>query len=172
MGASVQAASCPPVDAAKYWRFGASFDYLTSSEARDALSNGFNLQLERSFYQVESSDLSIVAGYRYFSGGNSTFDNRLNYYTLGFKWRFGPGANPTNDGFYGGIGVGAAFLDANIRINQAQLEAGKNVTHFEWTGLVGVNFAKSWYTEFGYSSPGDVRDVNLGNVSATLGYRF
>lgn len=149
------------------WRLGASYDYLTSGGARDALGNGFNIQLERSFGPVlMDGDVSAEFAYRRFSGSSGGFDNDLNYFSLGPKLRIGPGASPATDGYYAGAAIGLAILNANI--------GGQSTTdvNFQWALLGGINFASRWYGEVTYASPDDVLGVNANNLAFLLGYRF
>lgn len=153
-------------DTAKHWRLSGSFDYFTGDTAQSVLGNGFNVEGERSLGGVEGGDLSAIVGYRRLQKDTGGFSNHLNYYSAGIKWRAGPGAWPSRDGFYYGAGLGLAVLDSEMGGN-SDTSVG-----VEWRGLAGLNFARSWFGEVDYVSPSDAQGVNIKNVTFSLGVRF
>ncbi len=166
-------AACVPAGAqgfygesAKAWRLSGSFDYLTGDTARDLLGNGFNVELERSLGDLENGNLSGLLGYRRSQRDTGGFSNDLNHFSVGVKWRTGPGASPATDGYFYGAGVGLAILDSNIR-GSSDTNSG-----LEWRALAGLNFARSWFGEVDYVSPIDAQGININSLSVNLGYRF
>lgn len=151
----------------KSWRVGASWIRLTESHLRSILGDGWGIGAEYSFGNLVDGlavpmDLSGAVSYRHFSKSS----NSLNNASVGIKWRAGPGASPADDGFYGGVGLGAAFIQADIP------SLDERTIRFQWSLFGGANFAEGWYGEVGYSHVGDGSFANFSNWIFTIGRRL
>lgn len=154
----------------KVWRAGVQWAHPMDSDTRDGIDDGWGLSAEYSFGNVlggESmqTDLSAAISYKWFDDLAE-----LKVLSLGAKWRAGTGASPDMDGFYGGVGAGIAWIDA---------ESGglsDDGTEFEWSVFAGMNFGMSWYAELAYSDTSSFdfvgEDVDTSMLTATVGYRF
>jgi hypothetical protein len=151
----------------KTWRAGVAWTRLTDSTTREMLGDDWAVGIERSLGDTFNmanlqGDLSVAAFYKPFKKHGIEFRDIF----VGLRWRFGPGAKPDCDGFYGGALAGAAFLNADNGFEDM------NKTNFEWGVLAGMNFAKTWYAEVGYNDPGGFWGADTANMSVTVGYRF
>lgn len=142
------------------------FAYFVDEEARDVLGNGYGVELEREVAPVLGGNLSFAAAWRRFSRDHNNFDNSLNYYTIGLKMRWGPGAFGSQDGVYYGLGGNFVILPTRFE------NVDHTVTGGEGVALLGGNFARSWYAEASYRVPVNVNRVNINNAAFVIGYRF
>ncbi len=94
---------------------------------------------------------------------------KMNLYTVGVGWRFGPGAKASDDGLYAGFGTGISF--GSPRITQANPGFGgltdDDKTNFDWRVMAGLNFGGSAYSELTYRKVG-----SDGTYSLSAGMRF
>ena len=155
----------------KAWRFGASWVRLSDTDVRNVLGDGWGIGAEYSFGDTFTDltmpmDLSVAVSYKRFDDTFFGVGVSLDHTSVGLKWRAGSGASPAADGFYGGVGLGAAFLRAKVGV----IDDSK--TRFEWSVFGGANFAQSWYGEIGYNHVGDIEGTNLSNWAVTVGHRF
>ena len=161
----------------KYWRLGGSYIHIVNSKTRDLLEDGWGVVGEYSFThaldpeeQIDGGDVSIAVSYRRFDNATPAAHNTVNYTSFALKWRGGPGAFPSRDGLYAGVGVAAALL--NIQPNPIDFGPHYGVTKFEWSALGGVNFAQCLYVELGYNSIPQIGDLTFQQFTVTVGGRF
>ena len=161
----------------KYWRLGGSYIHIADSKTNDLLGQGWGVVGEYSFTdaldpeeQIGSGDVSIAVSYRRFDNTTLEARNTVDYTSFALKWRGGPGAFPSRDGLYAGVGAAAALL--TIQPNPINSGPHYGVTKFEWSALGGANFAKCLYVECGYNSIPRIGDLTFQQFTVTFGARF
>jgi len=161
----------------KYWRLGGSYIHVVNSQTSDLLGQGWGVAGEYSFThaldpeeQIGGGDVSFAVSYRRFDNTTPQARNTVDYTSFALKWRGGPGAFPSRDGLYAGVGVAAALL--TIRPNPIDFGPHYGLTKFEWSALGGANFAHCLYVELSYNSIPHIGDLTLQQFTVTFGGRF
>ena len=164
-------------DNCNYWRLGGSYIHVVNSETSDLLGDGWGVLGEYSFThalspeeQIGDGDVSIAVSYRRFDNTTPEARNTVDYTSFALKWRGGPGALPSRDGLYAGVGVAAALL----RIQPNPIDSGPHygTTKFEWSMLGGANFAGCLYVELSYNSIPQIGNLTFQQFTVTFGGRF
>ena len=113
----VLAASASTADRTRSWRLGASYARFADSETRERLGDAWGLTGEYSFSDALEEHLDAIAGdvsvcitYRRNDYDYLGVEFTSNYASFGLKWRGGPGASPSCDGFYGGVNLAAVLV--------------------------------------------------------------
>jgi hypothetical protein len=161
----------------KYWRLGGSYIHIVNSKTSDLLGDGWGVVGEYSFThaldpeeQIDGGDVSIAVSYRRFDNTTPEAYNTVDYTSFALKWRGGPGASPSRDGLYAGVGVAAALL--RIQPNPINFGPHYGVTKFEWSALGGGNFAGRLYVELSYNSIPQIGDLTFQQFTVTIGGRL
>lgn len=157
------------------WRLGGSYIRFADTGTRNVLGDGWSVGGEYSFLkpgmeEAMGGDVSVAISYKRFDNSITGVNYTMDRWSLGLKWRGGPGATPECDGLYGGVGVAAGMVRVEPSVNT--LKDYESRTSFEWRVFGGINAAKRFYAEIGYSRIPKLRNVELGDISFTVGLRF
>ena len=175
--ALVLAASASTADRMRSWRLGASYAGYGNCETRERLGDAWGLTGEYSFANALDEgmdalpgDVSVCITYRRYNSDYLGVEFTSNYSSFGLKWRAGPGARPSCEGYYGGINLAAAIVQ--IWPSMDILSDSQSVVKFEYSVFGGANFADRYYAEVGYTRIPDISNYGFGSLLFTMGIRF
>ncbi len=175
--ALVLSADASMADRSRSWRLGASYARYAQCETRERLGDAWGLTGEYSFTEALdegldafSGDVSVCITYRRYENSYLGVEFTSNYSSFGLKWRGGPGASPSCDGFYGGVNLAAVMVQIEPSLDI--LSDSESAVKFEYSFFGGANFAEKYYAEIGYSKIPDISGYGFGSLLFTMGIRF